>query len=57
MIECYETILCFSNFPLFKKKEKNDKFRGPFEQEAAGAPPLKSASGLIIDTLAKIFKL
>ena len=39
----YETILCFPNFPLDKKKRKYEKFRGPFKQ-GPGAPPLKSAS-------------
>ena len=38
MIEYYETILCFPNFPLYKKekKKKYEKFRGPFEHEASG---------------------
>ena len=36
MIECYETILCFPNFPLYKKKKKYEKFRGPFEHEVPG---------------------
>ena len=35
----YETILCFPNFPLYKKKEKYEKFRGPFKHKAPVRPP------------------
>ena len=40
MIECYETISYFPNFPPYKKKKKYEKFRGSFEHEAPLNPPL-----------------
>ena len=48
MIECYETILRFPNFPLYKKKIYiYEKFRGPSEHEA----PLKSASAYMVELI------
>ena len=59
MIECYETILCFPNFPLYKKKKKYEKFRGPFEHDTPGARPvrlpLNSPLRLVLLFLWKVF--